>query len=200
MTPETEAQIRNVRKFGRYASWFCGLVAAMAAILFVFSVWNIVSGPTSEGFKVKLGAYAVTGDHMSTMGLKTWSLIVVIVVFAILGAVVFHLWRLFSHLSAGRIYTRENVRHIRRIGLLALGIAVVQLVVPMLSFALIEVGFVDRVTMSGDGGSGVLLLGSGSLSGFITAALVLLASWIMDVGRQTTDDAAQMRHEADLVI
>ena len=52
MTPETEAQIRNVQKFGRYASWFCGLAAVMLAIFFTFSALNIVSGPTWEGFKV----------------------------------------------------------------------------------------------------------------------------------------------------
>ena len=39
-----------------------------------------------------------------------------------------------------------------------------------------------------------------SFAGVITASLILLASWIMDVGREISDDADAMRREADLVI
>jgi hypothetical protein len=205
MTPGIEAQIRNVQKFGRYGSSVCGLGAALLAIAFIVSAWNILSGPTWAGFSVELGPYRVTGDHMSTIPLKAWSLFIVIVVFALLGGIVFHLQRLFSHLAAGRIYTRENVRHIRWIGILALGMAVVQLVVPPMSFALIESGVIDRALVSATvkgslGTRNALLLGPASLSGFITAALVLLVSWIMDVGRETRDEADVMRRDADLVI
>jgi signal transduction histidine kinase len=205
MTPEVETQVRNVRKFGRYGSWFCGLGAALLAIAFIVSAWNILSGPTWEGFSVALGPYRVTGDHMSSIPLKAWSLIVVTVVFVLLGGVVLHLQRLFSHLAAGRIYTRENVRHIRQVGVLALGMAAVQLVLPAATFALIEIGFIDRSLVSATiegtlGTRNALLLGPASLSGFITAALVLLVSWIMDVGRETRDEAEVMRSEADLVI
>ena len=38
------------------------------------------------------------------------------------------------------------------------------------------------------------------LPSFITAALLLLSSWIMDVGRQTKDEAEELRREADLVV
>jgi hypothetical protein len=205
MTPEVEAQVRNVRKFGRYGSWFCGLGAVLLAIAFIASAGNILAGPTRETFVVALGPYRVTGDHMMTIPLKGWSLIVVAIVFGLLGGIVLHLQRLFSHLAAGRIYTRENVRHIRHVGILLLGMALVQLVLPATTFALIEMGVIDRslVAATVDGGLGtrnVLLLGSVSLSGFITAALVLLVSWIMDVGRETRDEAEVMRSEADLVI
>ena len=175
MTPETEAQIRNIRKFGGYAHSVSALAGAFLVMNFVISVWVILSAPSSISFKVALGAYSVTPDHLSTIQLKTWAFAVVTTVFAILLAVVLHLKRLFSHLAAGSIYTRENVFHLRRVGILALAMAVLQLALPMISFAL-----VDTV--------------------FIMAALVLLASWIMDVGRQTTDDADAMRREADLVI
>jgi hypothetical protein len=74
----------------------------------------------------------------------------------------------------------------------------------MFTVALVDGGFIDRalvtLTEPGTSGIGILLLGPASLSGFAMAALVLLASWIMDVGRQTTDDADAMRREADLVI
>ena len=202
MTPETEAQVRNIRKFGGYAHTVSAIAGAFLVIHFVLSAWIIVSGPTPISFKVALGAYSVTPDHLSTIQLKTWAFVVVTTVFAILLAVVLHLKRLFSHLAAGSIYTRENVLHLRRVGILALAIAVLQLVLPMISFALVDTGFIDRtlVTFAEPGSGGIFLLGPSSLSGFFMAALVLLASWIMDVGRQTADDADAMRREADLVI
>jgi hypothetical protein len=202
MTPETEAQIRNIRKFGGYAHSVSGIAGAFLVINFVLSVWIILSRPNSISFRVGLGDYSVTPDHLSTIQIKTWAFAVVTTVFAILLAVVFHLKRLFSHLAAGSIYTRENVLHLRRVGILALAMAVLQLVLPMLTIALVDGGVIDRTlfTSAEPGGRGVFLLGPASLSGFIMAALVLLASWIMDVGRQTADDAAAMRRDADLVI
>jgi hypothetical protein len=202
MTPETEAQIRNVRKFGTYARSASGIAGAILIFAFVVSLWNIVAGPTSSSFKVGLGDYTVMGDHLSTLQLKAWAFVVVTAVFGTLLAVVLHLQRLFAHLAAGSIYTRENVRHLRRVGILALAMAVLQLVLPMYTIALVDSGFIDRtlVTFAEPGSRGIFLLGPSSLSGFIMAALVLLASWIMDVGRQTADDADAMRREADLVI
>ena len=202
MTPETEAQIRHVRKFGGYGHSLSTLAAVLLVIYFVVWEWSIASGALSHAFKVGLGAYSVMGDELTTIQLKVWTLVVVATGCAILFAVAFHLRRLFGLLAAGLIYTRENVRTLRRVGILALAMAVLQLVLPMISFALVETGFIDRtlVTFTEPGSREIFLLGPPSLSGFVMAALVLLASWIMDVGRQTADDADTMRREADLVI
>jgi hypothetical protein len=204
MSPETEAQIRNIRKFGTYAHSASRIAGAFLVVSFVLWAWNIVAGSASSSVRVGLGAYGVTGDHLTTLEIKAWALVVVTSIFGILFAVVLHLQRLFAHLAAGSIYTRENVRHLRRVGTLALAMAVLQLVLPLLTVALVDSGFIDRAlvtpTEPGTSGIGILLLGPASLSGFAMAALVLLASWIMDVGRQTTDDADAMRREADLVI
>jgi hypothetical protein len=204
MTPETEAQIRNIRKFGTYARSASGIAGGVLVFSFLWLVWNIVAGPISSGVKVGLGAYSVTGDHLSTIQVKAWVFVVVASIFGILFAVVLHLQRLFAHLAAGSIYTPANVRHLRRVGTLALAMAVLQLVLPMITIALVDGGVIDRtlvtLTEPSSSGIGILMLGPASLSGFVMAALVLLASWIMDVGRQTADDADTMRREADLVI
>jgi hypothetical protein len=148
----------------------------------------------------------VTGDQLITPQVKIWSIVVLTVYCLIVLSSVVHLYRLFNHLAAGEIYTKTNVRHIRWVGLLAMAMATWQLVLPPLTFALIEVGFLDRnlITVA-DGaasGGGALLfgVGGGQFSGFVMAALVLLASWIMDVGRETSEEAVGMRHDADLVI
>jgi len=204
MSPETEAQIRNIRKFGTYACSVSRIAGAALVLSFVLSAWSIVAGSTSSAVRVGLGAYSVTGDHLTTIEIKVWALVVISSIFGILFAVVLHLQRLFAHLAAGSIYTRVNVRHLRRVGILALAMAVLQLVLPLLTIAIVNSGFIDRslitLTEPGTSGIGILLLGPASLSGFAMAALVLLASWIMDVGRQTADDADAMRRDADLVI
>jgi hypothetical protein len=82
------------------------------------------------------------------------------------------------------------------VGLLALSGAVLQIAVFAITALLVEFGVIDRELVTG----GEAGLGPFSFDSFILAALLLLASWIMDVGRQTTDDADAMRREAELVI
>ena len=205
MTPETEAQIRNVKRFGRNARQVCALIAVVVGLALPVSVASILASPRWAGTRIRLGPWNVTGDHL-TPPLQAWSIFVATLTFSILLWGVFHLYRLFRNLEAGEIYTKENVRHIRQVGLLAMAMAAVQTLIPALTFALVEVGFIGRnlltIANPADGNGGVLAfgIGNGSLSGFVTAGLVLLVSWIMDVGRETSDEAAAMRREADLVI
>jgi hypothetical protein len=202
MNPEIATQVRNVQKFGRLAAPFCVLFEIMLVILSIWAIYNIITGPTRSDFRVGFGAYDITGDNMTTVPVKLWSVVVWTTVFGMLLKGIFHLHQLFNGLGRGEIYTKANVVHIRQVGLLALALAVVQLVLPMVSWLLVEIGFIDAalVTSQTEAPRRGILFGSGSLSPFITASLVLLASWIMDVGRQTSEDAAEMRREADLVI
>jgi hypothetical protein len=62
----------------------------------------------------------------------------------------------------------------------------------------LQAGFVDNAvagTMRPQ-----LIFGTSNLPSFITAALILLASWIMEVGRKTQDEAEHMRRESELVV
>jgi hypothetical protein len=110
----------------------------------------------------------------------------------------FHLYRLFKQLEAGSIYTKQNVYHLRWVGWLSMAAAVIPLIIQPASLGLAELGFIDGNLVT-SAAPGAVLVGQ-SLGGVITASLILLASWIMDVGREVTDDAEAMRREADLVI
>src|SRR6185295_5476377 len=202
MTPETEAQIQKVRKFGQNFQQLSRLAGAFLVIVCLLALATIFAAPHPSNFKVGLGAYMFTGDHMTTPELKAWACVVVTTVFAFLLAIVLQLQRLFGRLAAGSIYTRENVRGLRRVGLLALALGVFQLLLPLFSQGLVDAGVIDRalVAFAEPTDRSIFLVGPASLSGFIMASLVLLASWIMDVGRQTADEADGMRRDADLVI
>lgn len=189
-------EVDRIRKFARYARACCVLLAAMSAILGIWTIGNIVLGPGSADFRIGLGAYDVHGDQLATLGVKTWAFTVVASVYAIVFIGLFHLYCLFGSLAGGAIYTRDNVLRIRRLGELAMAMAVLQLVLPplslmVLSTPLIEESAVTPVTRGA---------GPDSLSLLITAGLVLLASWIMEVGRQTRVEAEEMRREVELTV
>jgi hypothetical protein len=194
MRPETEARIRSVQRFAKNARQVCTLAAAFVGIV-MFAFWGVIlAAPrVATDFTLGLGFYDVMPAHLTTMPGKVWAMIVVTAVLGLMMWTLVHLYRLFRHLEAGSIYTDQNVYHLRYVGWLLMALAVLKLLVPFVSLALTEIGFMNSAAFS-EGGNG------SSLSDFVTASLVLLASWIMDVGRQVSDDADAMRREADLVI
>jgi hypothetical protein len=102
--------------------------------------------------------------------------------------IVYQLYRLFGSLAAGAIYTHENVRRVRRVGFLWLLWAVLGVLAPVAWNALDPASV--RYTFSVPD----------TLSAFVGAGLLLLASWIMDVGRHEKDHAEALQRDADLVI
>jgi hypothetical protein len=200
--PETEARIRNVQKFGKNARQFCTLAAAMLGIFLLVSWAQIVVGPGFAGARIRLGAaYSVNADQLASVSSKIWAFGWVTVSLGVTFWMLFHLYRLFKQLEAGSIYTKQNVYHLRQVGWLSMALAVLHLIMPPVSLGLAQLGFLDStlVTFAGSGDGPAVFMGQ-SLGGLITASLILLASWIMDVGREVTDDAEAMRREADLVI
>jgi hypothetical protein len=110
---------------------------------------------------------------------------------------VYQLYRLFGNLAAGAIYTPENVRRVRRVGLLWLLSAVLGIVIPVASSALVAFGSLDASTPIGHE---LAFPSSQSLGSFVAAGLILLVSWIMDVGLYAKDHADALQRDADLVI
>ncbi len=202
MRPETEARIRSVQKFARNGWQFCALAGAMLGI-FAFANWaKIVAGPRMAGARIDVGTFfSVNSDQLTAVSSKIWTFVVVTVVVGLLAWTLLHLYRLFKRLEEGSIYTKQNVYHLRQIGWASMALAVMQLLLPLISLGLAELGVIDRtLVMFTAPANGVPAFVGPPLSGVLTAALILLASWIMDVGRQVSDDAEAMRREADLVI
>ena len=68
--------------------------------------------------------------------------------------------------------------------------------IPVTTAVLIRAGVIDTGAIT----DGRLMFSSNSLGSFVAAGLVLLASWIMDVGLHTQDHADELERDADLVI
>jgi hypothetical protein len=206
---EVQAKIRKVRAFGRIARAVCAAFfwLALAGIVLVPLIAVILRTGTHVGGR--LVPTDVPGPNSDTGGtfdvlqalLTPWQLMVS--VFLIMGvvigvwlAVLRQLYRLFGNLAAGAIYTPENVRRVRNVGLLLLLWAVLGIVIP--AAVVVARGAIDAsVAMDLDR---VFPSLPELFSSFATAGLLVLASWIMDVGRYAKDHADALQQDAELTI
>ena len=181
---EVQSKIRKVSAFGRVA---CVVCAAFFGFGLVGSVSILLFGAFGLAFPGPDNGIGYTPEQ------KMWALPMYGIVLGIWLAVVFHLYRLFGNLATGAIYTPENVRRVRHVGLLWLSLAVLGVAIPVASTALLATGF-DLPK------SAPAFSWSESLSSFAAAGLVLLVSWIMDVGLYEKNHADALQRDADLVI
>ena len=89
-----------------------------------------------------------------------------------------------------------NVRRIRRLGELALAFGALQIVLPIVSLALLNAGIFPASAVS----FVPIAINPESLTLLLAGGLIMLASWIMEVGRRTSEDAEQLRRESELVV
>jgi hypothetical protein len=200
MRPETEARIRNVQKFGKNGRQFCALAGFFLGV-YLLGAWVKIALATMG--RIDVGTfYSVNVDLLTTASGRIWAFVVVTVVAGLFARTLLYLYRLFKQLEAGSIYTKQNVDYLRQVGWLSMTLAVIQLFLPLLSFVLGELGVIAEtlVPTAAPPANGAPMFVGQSFGGVITAALILLASWIMDVGREISEDADAMRREADLVI
>jgi hypothetical protein len=183
---EVRSKIRKVSTFSRGARVVCaalfgfGLVGAVSMV--IFSALGITSpGPN--------------GGAGFTPQQKLWSVSILIVLYGVWLPIVKQLYYLFGSLAAGSIYTADNVRRVRRVGLLWLLWAVLCALIPVTQAALVEFAVVDAFPGKQDWFSLPEMLSS-----FAAAGVILLVSWIMDVGLYEKDHAAALQREAELVI
>jgi hypothetical protein len=130
------------------------------------------------------------------MPFKAWMFLLMAAVIGIWVAVLYQLYRLFGNLAAGAIYTPENVRRVRHVGL-------VLLLFPVVSIVASATLIVAKRLLGATGPSDLDRLFpsfSQLLISCLAAGLVLLVSWIMDVGRYEKEQADTLRRDADLVI
>ena len=192
METTTQPEMLKVQRFGRFARACC---LVLMALIPIGTILLIVAG--ARDVPVNMGPYTLPGNQLAPVP-KAYLLICSGLVLAIVFKGLFHLFSLFNSFARGAIYTTQNVRHIRQLGLLALAWAVLEIIVPAGSMLLLQGGFVDKAVATMKPPQ--LIFGTSNLPSFITAGLILLASWIMEVGRKTQDEAEHLRRESELVV
>jgi hypothetical protein len=178
---EVQSRIRKVRTFSRGARVVC-------SALFAFGLVGAAVGLLM----------AVFGPKLTTVEQKLWVGLVLVTLVGAWLIAIHQLYRLFTNLAKGVIYTPENVRRLRLVGLLWLLGSLLAIVIPFTSSALVSAGFIDTSFPF----KGMFAFPSLSewLSSIFAAGLVLLASWIMDIGLYEKDHADALERDAELVI
>ena len=141
---EVQSKIRKVRTFGRNARVVCaalfgfGLVG-MRGHAVCHRAWP--DSPDRTATSMDGGFYDLSKAMLTPLQFKVWVSLTVGVVIGVWLAAVYQLYRLFGNLAAGAIYTPENVRRVRYVGLLWLLLAVLGIVIP--AALLVAHGFID---------------------------------------------------------
>jgi hypothetical protein len=187
---EVQSEIQKVRRFSHCARVVCSAIFGFGLVGVTFMLLVAAFGL----FFPKV--HSATTALATTPQLKMWMTLLTVVMAGVMLAGVHQLYRLFGNLAAGAIYTPENVRRVRHLGLLSLLWAVLAIAVPSASTALLALGFLDASIPK----SLLVLPWSESLSSAVSAGLLVLVSWIMDVGLHAKDHADALQRDADLVI
>lgn len=183
MNPRVEARLAQVMRTGRIGHRLCVVamvVVALATAAIVVLALLFPDGQTCDFNGVRFQCNELSAAAKAFVGLS------MIVGIALLLVGLYRLSRLFRHYARGEIFTRESVREIRGLGYLALANALVQVVVLVATVVLIgteQVSLPDNTQLH-------LQMPFGAL---ITAALILLVSWVMDVG-------TELREESELTV
>jgi len=205
---EVQSKIRKIRTFGRNARVVCAALFWLALVgIVIVPLFAIVVRTGMEIAGVAPadlprpnesdgGAYDALQALLTPLQFLVCVVLVLGVVIGVWFAALNQLYLLFGRLATGAIYTSENVRRVRNVGLLLLLLAVLGVVIPtalVVARGLIDASVpidLDRVFPSV----------SEVFSSFATAGLVLLASWIMDVGLYEKDHADALQRDAELTI
>lgn len=196
---EVQSKIRKVRAFGRNARVACGalfklglvgsVLVLMIFLLLIFAPTDGLQSKPSDG-----GLHDVMIAPFTPVLFKVWVSLLLSGVIGVWLAAVYQLYRLFGNLAAGAIHTSENVRRVWNVGLLLLLWPILKVVIPSAIIAAHRL-FGTSVPLNLNFPSFSELLNSS-----IAAGLVLLVSWILDVGLYEKEHADALRRDADLTI
>jgi len=198
---EVQSKIRKVRTFGRAARVVCSAFVGFGLVGSVVMLLLIAFGPIGPNPQlvpeIGLGDfYSVSKALFTSLQFKVLVSLTFGVVVGVWLTAVYQLYRLFGNLATGAIYTPENVRRVRYVGLLGLLATVLGIVIP--GALVLAHGFIDAsVPIDLDH---LFPSFSQVLGNLISAGLILLASWIMDVGLYEKDHADELKRDAELVI
>ncbi len=129
--------------------------------------------------------------NAASMTVRTLAIAYVAAVFTVALMLLRHLAKLFGLYAVGKIFTGENVREIRLIGVMLMLFSlswIIALPIPMLLESGTSAAQADSVA-----GSQIAASPELSLSPFFTGLIVIFISWVMDIGRR-------LREENDLVV
>jgi hypothetical protein len=182
MEPAPPKELAKVQRYSRYAQACC---------LVIFIVLTM-AGPVT----VLVALFGVGLEfYMSwpSIGVRAVGRVLA---FALVAVAVAYLYALFGDLGRGAIYTAANVRRTGRVGAILIALGAIEVLLPLTSALLLRTGVAPPAAAS----YLPLELSPQSLMLMLTGSLIVLVSWILEVGRRATEDAERLRSEAELTV
>jgi len=188
MNKVTLEQIRKIQKFSGIARTCCTLLIALTIAMTGWLGFRLFTNTLGATDRITIGSYVVTGSEMHDPGIRIWFLISLAVAMGIVVGMIYMLRGVFANLARGEIFTAANVHRIYLMGVLIMCMSVWQFVVPYGSTVLLS-DSTHRIRHY-----------SYWFTPFIVGLLIILVSWIMNVGLGVSEEAAELKRDADLVV
>jgi hypothetical protein len=194
---EKQWQIHRIRKLSVFARRLCAVFAAIY-LTAATVLCAAITVPAFPSIKMRFATYTIATDQLTTPASRVTLLLLLAPYCFLIASGLRHLYRMFDDFTHGEIYTAASVAHIRHLGMLALATAVLTLLWPTITLIPLWLGIIDAQSVTRL--PIIVSISPSSFVPFMTAGLVILVSWIMDVGRHTQEEAEQLRHDDGLVI
>jgi len=179
--PETP-KLQEVKRVSRLLRGFFRFLFAMTIVSLLVVIASTLMLPNDGAFFVELAGIRFSGETL-TGSVRALATIAASLGLGLSLKAFYHLIRLFGLYAAGQIFTSANVRELRQIG------------ITLMLYALIWVfefaSALPAITSSVDQWAQVV--SSFPMLALVCGAIVILVSWIMDVGRE-------LREDQDLVV
>ena len=184
-------QVQKLRRGAAFARGACSLLLLVMVAGVLFASYSVVTPTTWHSTRYSVGGFVIEASDMANPRTQAWLLANFWALFAIGSACVWRLRRLFVDLARGEIFTRTNVLTLRRVAKLIFLAGAYGFAGPLITRALI-------------GPTGASTVGVTSFflpwQPFATGGLLLLASWIMEVGLGVREDADELRRDVELTV
>ncbi len=176
-------ELAKVQRYARYAQACC-------LVLFVVLA---MAGPVT----VLVALFVVGVEFYASWPSIGLTALGRVLAFALVAVAIAYLYALFRDLGRGAIYTAANVRRLRRVGAILMALGALEVLLPLLSALLLSAGVVPPEAVSY---LSSLELSPQSLMFVLAGSLIVLVSWILEVGRRANEDAERLRSEAELTV
>ena len=184
MNPRTEARLEKVKRTSASARRACFLL--MVLVVLMTGVMALTTVGLPESMTCKGAEVSSVPRPCSDLApqVVAFAYVALVGVVALVLAALYRFARLFGNYARGEIFTRASVRELQWVGYIAVAHAAFQGVLFIAALVLAANGAVESpASLGSDVPFGPILV----------AVLVLLLSWIMDVG-------AEIREENELTV
>jgi Protein of unknown function (DUF2975) len=179
MTTPVARQLQKVQRISRFVRGVCAVLLGVSAVQLPIGLYLLITQPVLP--TLRLPGITLTG--VSTAG---WLLALVSLNLGLATGIqmklFLHLTRLFGLYADAKIFTADNVRQIRQLG-------VTVLIAPVLWLFGVASSFVFLAMTRGVGERDVDVYPLVPVSLLLAGAVIVLFSWIMDVGRELREDS-----------